>query len=46
LSGTNLDGFQNTLHTNLTIVMGTLTIFIVGFLLTYLFSKQKTSVEL
>ncbi|WPR77738.1 sodium:solute symporter [Algoriphagus sp. NG3] len=45
LSGTSLDGFQNTLHTNLTIVMGTLTIFIVGFLLTGLLSKQTTGVS-
>ncbi|WP_192348963.1 sodium:solute symporter [Algoriphagus sp. Y33] len=40
-TGTSLEGFKNTLHTNLTIVMGTLTIFIVGFLLTGLFSKTK-----
>ncbi|RAI83853.1 sodium:solute symporter [Algoriphagus yeomjeoni] len=41
LKGTSLEGFQNTLHTNLTIVMGTLTIFIVGFILTSLFQKKK-----
>lgn len=45
MSGTSLDGFQNTLHTNLTIVMGTLTIFIVGFLVTGLFSKQTTGIS-
>ena len=43
LSGTSLEGFQNTLHTNLTIVMGTLTIFIVGFLLTGLMKKIGNS---
>ncbi|WP_425638251.1 sodium:solute symporter [Algoriphagus yeomjeoni] len=41
LKGTSLEGFQNTLHTNLTIVMGTLTIFIVGFILTSLFQNKK-----
>lgn len=34
--------FQNPLHANMTIVMGTLTIFIVGFVLTYLFKRQKS----
>ncbi|WP_026954412.1 sodium:solute symporter [Algoriphagus vanfongensis] len=38
--GTALEAYQNTLHANLTIVMGTLTIFVVGFLLTGFFSKQ------
>lgn len=38
--GSSLETFENTLHTNLTIVMGTLTIFIVGFLLTGLLSNQ------
>lgn len=42
LTGTPIEGFKNTLHTNLTIVMGTLTIFIVGFLLTGLFANQNT----
>ena len=41
--GTSLEGFENTLHTNLTIVMGTLTIFILGFLLTGFFAKQEDS---
>lgn len=41
LKETSLEGFSNTLHTNLTIVMGTLTIFIIGFVLTGLFSKSK-----
>jgi len=45
LSGTSIEGYQNTLHTNLTIVMGTLTIFIIGFLLTGLFSKRTTSIS-
>ena len=38
--GTALEGFQNTLHANLTIVMGTLTIFIVGFILSSLFQRK------
>ncbi|WP_439488344.1 sodium:solute symporter [Algoriphagus sp.] len=40
LSGTSLEGLKNTLHTNLTIGMGTLTIFIVGFLVTGILSKK------
>ena len=43
LSGTEMEGFQNRLHTNLTIVMGTITIFIVGFLITGFFYKRKSS---
>ena len=43
LSGTEMEDFQNRLHTNLTIVMGTITIFIVGFLITGLFYKRKSS---
>lgn len=31
--------FSNPLHTNMTIVMGTVTIFTVGFILTYIFKK-------
>lgn len=38
--GTALEGFQNTLHANLTIVMGTLTIFIVGFILSSFFQRK------
>ena len=38
--GTALEGFQNTLHANLTIVMGTLTIFIVGFILSSFFQRR------
>lgn len=41
LTNSTLEGFKNTLHTNLTIVMGTLTIFVVGFMLTGIFSKKR-----
>jgi SSS family solute:Na+ symporter len=34
--------FQNPLHANMTIVMGTLTIFIVGFIMTWLAKRQKS----
>ena len=41
LAGGEWTKFQNPLHTNMTIVMGTLTIFIAGFVLTYLFRKKE-----
>lgn len=34
--------FQNPLHTNMTIVMGTLTIFLMGFILTWLIQRKKS----
>jgi solute:Na+ symporter, SSS family len=35
------EAFANPLHTNMAIVMGTLTIFIMGFLLTFLMNRKK-----
>ncbi|MDN3669339.1 sodium:solute symporter [Echinicola jeungdonensis] len=37
--------FKNTMHTNLTIVIGTLVIFLTGFLLSLLFNKKKKKQE-
>ncbi|AGA80688.1 sodium:solute symporter [Echinicola vietnamensis] len=43
LTGTGMEDYQNTLHTNLTIVLGTVTIFVVGFVASNLvFLKLKT----